>query len=97
MASFITDEIKKEIKVMIEEHLNEEQEGIDDLFGDQIENKDRRVTMNLRINLSAKSETSIEIKTSCDYILEPSVPAIKKKGKKKKLVDTAQQNLDLKD
>jgi hypothetical protein len=90
MAQFVTNEVIQEVKNMLNELLDDEQEGIDDLFGDQGEDKNRRVTLNMRVNLSAKSATAIEIKTNCDYTLEPSIPAKKQKKSLKKIVDTKQ-------
>lgn len=90
MANFITDEVTTEIKNMLNELLDDEQEGIDDLFGDQSEDNNRRVTLNMKVNISTKSDTAIEIKTHCDYTLEPSIPAKKQKKTLKRIVDSKQ-------
>jgi hypothetical protein len=90
MANFITDDIIKETKEMISEVLDSEQDGIDDLFGDQEDQKNQRVTLNLRVNFSAKSDTAIEIKTPYNYILEPSIPAKKQNKTLKRIVDIKQ-------
>ncbi len=92
MATFINDEVIKEVKGMLSEHLDEEQEEIDTLYGDEAEDKNKKVTVNLRVNLSCKGE-SVEAKSTIDYILVPSTPAKKTKKSKKRVIDSKQAKL----
>ena len=94
---FITDKVIEEMVNGYREILEEKREKIDDLFGDQADNKNRRVTISHTVNLSAKSETAIEIKDNANYILEPAIPAKKDTASRKRVIDTIQGKLPMGD
>ena len=92
MANFIEKEVIDVMIEMLSEHLNEEQEEIDNLFGDGTGADKQRITVNFKVNLSAKGKT-IEAKSTIGYILEPAIPAKKKKNTKKRIINPAQRKL----
>ncbi len=92
MANFIDKNVIGAIKEMMSEHLYEEMEEIDNLFGDGTGEDKQKVTIYLKANLSAKGK-AVEAKSTINYILEPGIPAKKKKNTKKRIIDSSQREL----
>ena len=92
MANFIDKKVIEAIKEMISEHLYEEMEEIDNLFGDGTGADKQKVTIYLKANLSAKGK-AVEAKTTIGYVVEPAIPAKKKKNTKKRIIDSSQREL----
>lgn len=91
MAIIITDEILTEIMEMVREHLWQEQDKIDSLFCD--DDRNRKVTVGLTVNMAGKSEHQIELKATVDFVEVPAIPAKKIKHTSKRLIDLAQKEL----
>lgn len=92
MANFIDEAVVKMVVGMLSDHLYEEREKIDDLYGDESDNRNRKITVNLKCNLSQKG-SGIEAKTTIDYVLVAATPAKKHKNTKKRIWDTKQKKL----
>jgi hypothetical protein len=90
MSIFVTKEVISRAVEQYRDLLEEKCDKINDQIGDQADQKNQRVTLSHTVNLSVKSPTATEVVDHLNFIIQPSIPAQKEKGKRKSIVDTVQ-------